>query len=92
LLSIVPSGGAARTTELDVVCPPRGAYHDCITQEFTGEVFTWTIKRAETVLPNEETDIDLVFSGQDDPQYEDRVSLISQGSQMLQRSSKRRRK
>jgi len=46
---------------------------------FEIEVLTpaWTIKQAEIVLPNEETDIDLVFSGQDDPQYEDRVSLIS---------------
>jgi AAA+ superfamily predicted ATPase len=24
--------------ELDIVCPPRGAYHDCISQEFTGEL------------------------------------------------------
>jgi transitional endoplasmic reticulum ATPase len=24
--------------ELDAVCPPRGAYHDCISQEFTAQL------------------------------------------------------
>jgi hypothetical protein len=46
---------------------------------FEIEVLTpaWEFKQAEIVLPGEEIDLDLLFSEQGDPQYEERIPLTA---------------